>query len=61
VTGFLDALGAESSLMRDATVACLGPPTAEAAKLRGLRVAIRPDQQTMEALVRAIVIHVKKK
>jgi hypothetical protein len=26
-----------------------------------LRVAIRPDQQTMEALVRAIVIHVKKK
>ncbi|HET8761054.1 MAG TPA: uroporphyrinogen-III C-methyltransferase [Nitrospiria bacterium] len=59
VTGFLDALGAEASLVRDATVACLGPPTAEAATSRGLRVAIQPGQQRMDALVQAIVNHVK--
>jgi uroporphyrinogen III methyltransferase/synthase len=60
VTGFMDALGPEAALMRDATVACLGPPTAEAANSRGLRVAIQPDQQTTDALVRAIVKYVKE-
>ncbi len=58
VTGFLDAVGAEASLMRDAVVACLGPPTAEAARARGLRVAIQPVQQRVEALVEAIIASV---
>jgi uroporphyrinogen III methyltransferase/synthase len=58
VTGFLGALGAEASLLRDAVVACLGPPTAEAARARGLRVAIQPVQQRVEALVEAIIASV---
>jgi uroporphyrinogen III methyltransferase/synthase len=58
VTGFLDAVGAETPLLRDAVVACLGPPTAEAARARGLRVAIQPVQQRVEALVEAIIASV---
>jgi uroporphyrinogen III methyltransferase/synthase len=58
VTGFLDALGVDAALMRDAVVACLGPPTAEAARQRGLAVMIQPRHQTMAALVEAIVNHV---
>jgi uroporphyrinogen III methyltransferase/synthase len=61
VTGLLDALGAEAPVLRNAVVACLGPPTAEAAKSRGLRVAVQPGQQRMDALVQAIVDYVKKK
>jgi uroporphyrinogen-III synthase len=61
VTGLLDALGTEAPLLRDAVVACLGPPTAEAAKSRGLHVAVQPGQQRMDALVQAIVDYVKKK
>jgi uroporphyrinogen III methyltransferase/synthase len=57
VAGFLEALGADSALMGDAVVACLGPPTAEAARRRGLVVAIQPARQTMAALVEALVAH----
>ncbi len=58
VGGFLDALGVDAALMCDAVVACLGPPTAEAARQRGLAVTIQPRHQTMAALVEAIVDHV---
>ncbi|MEO5656520.1 MAG: uroporphyrinogen-III C-methyltransferase [Nitrospiria bacterium] len=58
VTGFLDALGPDARLVRDATVACLGPVTADAARGRGLSVAIEPARQTMPALVEALIAHV---
>ncbi len=57
VSGFLEALGADSALMGDAVVACLGPPTAEVARRRGLAVAIQPARQTMAALVEALVAY----
>ncbi len=58
VEGFVDALGADAAWLRDAVVACLGPPTAEAARRKGLVVAIQPPRQSMAALVEAIVAHV---
>lgn len=58
VEAFVNALGADAALMRDAVVACLGPPTAEAARRKGLTVAIQPRAQNMAALVEAIVAHV---
>jgi uroporphyrinogen III methyltransferase/synthase len=58
VEGFVNALGADGTLMRDAVVACLGPPTAEAAQRHGLAVAIQPRVQSMAALVEAIIAHV---
>jgi uroporphyrinogen III methyltransferase/synthase len=57
VSAVLDALGDDAALMRDAVVACLGPPTAEAARGRGLRVAIQAGEQRMSALVGAIIAH----
>jgi hydroxymethylbilane synthase len=36
-------------------VACIGPVTAEAARLYGLEVHIQPDEHTSEAIVRALV------
>ncbi|MFZ5876260.1 MAG: uroporphyrinogen-III C-methyltransferase [Nitrospirota bacterium] len=60
VTGLVDALGADAALLRDAVVACLGPPTAEAARARGLRVAVQPGRQRMDALLRAIVEYAKQ-
>lgn len=58
VGAFLDALGEDATLMADAVVACLGPPTAEAARRRGLAVAIQPSRQHMAAFVDAIVAYV---
>jgi uroporphyrinogen III methyltransferase/synthase len=60
VTGFLDALGANAiEVMGGVTVACLGPVTADAARRRGLTVAVQPARQTMAALVEALVAHVR--
>jgi uroporphyrinogen III methyltransferase/synthase len=58
VAGFLDALGDDVALMSRAAVACLGPPTAEAARRRSVNVAIQPSRQTMGDLVEAIIAHV---
>ncbi|MEW6682855.1 MAG: uroporphyrinogen-III C-methyltransferase [Nitrospirota bacterium] len=58
VAGFMDALGDDAALMSRAVVACLGPPTAERARQRGLAVAIQPQRQTMDALVQAMITHV---
>jgi uroporphyrinogen III methyltransferase/synthase len=58
VEGFLNALGEDAVLMRDAVIACLGPPTAEAARQRGLSIAVQPSRQTMADLVKAIIAHV---
>ncbi len=58
VTGFLDALGSDAA-MNGVTVACLGPATAEAARRRGLTVAVQPARQTMAAFVEALAAHVR--
>ena len=58
VAGFMDALGDDATLMGRTVVACLGPPTAEAARRRGLTVAIQPQRQTMHAFVQAVIAHV---
>jgi uroporphyrinogen III methyltransferase/synthase len=60
VAGFLDALGADAlELMRGAIVACLGPTTADAARRRGLTVAVQAARQTMAALVDALSAHAR--
>jgi uroporphyrinogen III methyltransferase/synthase len=52
VDAFMDAFGSVSD---EKLVACIGPSTAEAAKGRGLRVDIVPDEHTAEGLVAALL------
>jgi len=42
--------------LRKARVACIGPVTAEAARLHGLEVNIQPKEHTGEAVVRALAL-----
>jgi uroporphyrinogen III methyltransferase/synthase len=46
-----------SSLVRNATIACIGPITAETARRHGFTVSIIPREYTIEALAAAIVAH----
>jgi uroporphyrinogen-III synthase len=55
VRGFLEAGGeAARRLLAGATVACIGPTTADAARTAGLTVAVEPSRHTAEALVEAL-------
>ena len=52
---FLTLLGAEGGeVLASATVACIGPVTAEAARELGVRVDVQPAEHTVEALARAL-------
>ena len=56
VMAFLEALGPDADrLMRDVTVACLGPVTAEVARARGLVPRVQPARQSMAAFVAALI------
>lgn len=52
VHGFLTINGGKP--LEEAVVACIGPVTAEAAEERGLRVALVPDEYTLDGLVQII-------
>ncbi|KMP12252.1 HemD protein [Candidatus Nitromaritima sp. SCGC AAA799-C22] len=55
VNNFMDRLGKEQKArLGQATIACIGPVTQKTAEDRGLKVAIVPDQFTVDALVEAI-------
>ena len=53
--GFVELGGKEFA--GDATVACIGPPTAEAARKLGLKVEIVAQEHTVGGLVAAIIEH----
>jgi uroporphyrinogen III methyltransferase/synthase len=60
VTNFLSLLGDKGKSQVRATIACIGPKTAETAKKAGLKVDIIAREQTMEGLVRSIEEHVRE-
>jgi uroporphyrinogen III methyltransferase/synthase len=55
VDAFVDRFG-----VPDASVACIGSTTADAARARGLVVDVAPDEHGPEALVEAIAAHLRK-
>lgn len=59
VRNLVALLGTEQApdLLRQTTVACIGPVTAEAAAQMGISTAIMPGEHTIPALVEAIVRH----
>ncbi len=55
VTNFLERIGPElRPYLKNVTIACIGPITADTAREQGLNVDILPKQYTVDALVRAI-------
>jgi uroporphyrinogen III methyltransferase/synthase len=50
-------LGDDFERLRDATIACIGPVTAETAREAGLAVDIEPETHTIPALVEALKAH----
>jgi uroporphyrinogen-III synthase len=61
VRGFLAGAGERADrLLRNGTIACIGPVTADAARRLGLRVAVEPAEHTAAALVRALESHFTK-
>ena len=46
-----------SALLAQSTIACLGSTTAAAARARGLRVEVQPEQSSTPSLVEAICAH----
>ncbi len=61
VRDFVRTHGAEAvaDLLRNTTVACLGPVTAQAAESQGIAPTIVADEHTMAGLVAAIVRHAR--
>lgn len=59
VRNFVDMLGREKAgrLLRDITVACIGPVTAETATQLGLHVDVLAEEYTIDGLMQAIVQH----
>jgi len=51
----VEAFLARATIPADARVACIGPTTARAAEAHGLTVAAVPAQQTVEAMVAAMI------
>jgi uroporphyrinogen III methyltransferase/synthase len=53
---FFDILGKEAeALLRDVTIAVIGPVTAKAVEKRGLKVSIMPEEATINAMVNEII------
>jgi uroporphyrinogen-III synthase len=52
--GIVEAVGLDPELLERATVACIGPVTAEEARARGLRVDVVPAEFTVPELVTAL-------
>jgi uroporphyrinogen III methyltransferase/synthase len=50
-------LGDDFNRLREATVACIGPVTADTARELGLTVAVEPTKHTIPALVEALKVH----
>jgi uroporphyrinogen III methyltransferase/synthase len=50
-------LGDDFARLRDATIACIGPVTAQTARELGLNVTIEPAEHTIPALVEALKAH----
>ena len=63
VRNFVQLYGAEpvADLLRSATIASIGPVTAEAAQQCGIQTAIMPTDYTIPGLVRAIVEYFEKR
>jgi len=58
VTNFLERIGPGlRPCLKNVTIACIGPITADTAREKGLNVAILPKEYTVEALVKAIEDH----
>ena len=60
VRGCLDLLGGRIDLLRDVTIACIGPVTAGTAEQAGLRVDLVAEQHTIPGLVAALRDYVGK-
>jgi uroporphyrinogen III methyltransferase/synthase len=55
VNNFMDRLDKDHhAFLNQTTVACIGPVTKKTAEERGLRIAIVPEEYTVDALVSAI-------
>lgn len=57
VRGLLGLLGGDTAALRQATIACLGPVTAQAAMDAGLRVDVVADEATVPGLVTALIAY----
>jgi uroporphyrinogen III methyltransferase/synthase len=51
----VEAFEAASAALSGIPAACIGPTTAAAAQKAGLRVALTPEEYTVEGLVEALV------
>lgn len=51
----VDAFLARTAMPKGARIACIGPTTARAAEAQGLTVAAVPEEQTVEAMVAAMI------
>ncbi len=59
---FFDILGKEAeTLLRDVTIAVIGPVTAKAVEKRDLKVSIMPEEATIDAMVNEIINFAAKK
>lgn len=57
VTNLVNMLGGDLAGLRRATIACIGPYTARAARDLGLRVDVLPEDDSVPSLVRALREH----
>lgn len=59
---FFEILGKEAdALLRDVTIAVIGPVTAKAVEKRDLKVSIMPEEATIDAMVNEIINFAAKK
>jgi uroporphyrinogen III methyltransferase/synthase len=55
-TNFIEIIGSEAyALLKDVIIAVIGPVTAKAVEKAGLKVAIMPEEPTIEAMVAEII------
>lgn len=60
VANLVELLGGDTSALKDATIACIGPITAERAAALGLNVDIVASTHTIQGLIEAVEFHFKE-
>jgi hydroxymethylbilane synthase len=60
VNSLTKLLGIKADVLKQMTIACIGPTTAEAARSAGLDVEVMPDEATIEALINELDKHFAK-
>ncbi len=59
---FMEIMGEDAiDLLKDVTIAVIGPVTAEAVEKSGLKVSIMPKEATVDAMVKGIIKWVTKR